>query len=132
MPLKLTLKPNEKVLIGTAVLTNAGSKAEIIIQNNVPVLREKDIITEENADTIGKKIYFIVLNMYVDAKNESEYHTIYFKLINELMDIAPNTEVLALIMEISQKILEGEHYIALKVCKKLLNYETELMADVTG
>ena len=132
MPLKLTLKPNEKVLIGTAVLTNAGSKAEIIIQNNVPVLREKDIITEENADTIGKKIYFIVLNMYVDAKNESEYHTIYFKLINELMDIAPNTEILALIMEISQKILEGEHYIALKVCKKLLNYELELMANVTG
>jgi flagellar protein FlbT len=132
MPLKLTLKPNEKVLIGTAVLTNAGSKAEIIIQNNVPVLREKDIITEENADTIGKKVYFIVLNMYVDAKNESEYHTIYFKLINELMDIAPNTEILALIMEISQKILEGEHYIALKVCKKLLNYELELMADVTG
>ncbi|MDC0196558.1 flagellar biosynthesis repressor FlbT [Gammaproteobacteria bacterium] len=131
MPLKLTLKPNEKVLIGTAVLTNAGSKAEIIIQNNVPVLREKDIITEEKADTIAKKIYFIVLNMYVDAKNESEYHTIYFRLINELMDIAPNTEILALIMQISQNILEGEHYIALKTCKKLLNFELELMANVT-
>ena len=132
MPLKLTLKPNEKVLIGTAVLTNAGSKTEIIIQNNVPVLREKDIITEENADTISKKIYFIVLNMYVDPKNESEYHSIYFKLINELMDIAPNTEILAMIMEISQRILEGDHYIALKACKKLLNYELELMANVTG
>ena len=131
MPLKLTLKPNEKVLIGTAVLTNAGSKAEIIIQNNVPVLREKDIITEEKADTIAKKIYYIVLNMYVDAKNESEYHTIYFKLINELIDIAPNTEILALIMQISQNILEGEHYIALKTCKKLLNFELELMANVT-
>ena len=131
MPLKLTLKPNEKVLIGTAVLTNAGSKAEIIIQNNVPVLREKDIITEEKADTIAKKIYFIVLNMYVDAKNESEYHAIYFKLINELMDIAPNTEILALIMQISQNILEGEHYIALKTCQKLLNFELELMANVT-
>ena len=131
MPLKLTLKPNEKVLIGTAVLTNAGSKAEIIIQNNVPVLREKDIITEEKADTIAKKIYYIVLNMYVDAKNESEYHTIYFKLINELMNIAPNTEILALIMQISQNILEGEHYIALKTCKKLLNFELELMANVT-
>ena len=130
MPLKLTLKPNEKVLIGTAVLTNAGSKAEIIIQNNVPVLREKDIITEEKADTIAKKIYFIVLNMYVDGKNESEYHTIYFKLINKFLDVAPNTEILALIMEISQKILEGEHYIALKVCKKLLNFELELMANV--
>ena len=45
MPLKLTLKPNEKVLIGTAVISNAGQKSEIVIQNTVPVLREKDIIT---------------------------------------------------------------------------------------
>jgi len=132
MPLKLTLKPNEKVLIGTAVLTNAGSKAEIIIQNTVPVLREKDIITEENADTIAKKIYFIVLSMYVDPKNESEYHTIYFKLFDEMLKSAPNPGVLALIMEVSQKILEGEHYQALKICKKLLNFEVELLANVPG
>ena len=55
MPLKLTLKPNEKILIGTAVITNAGPKAELIVQNTVPVLRERDIITEEKADTRGKK-----------------------------------------------------------------------------
>jgi flagellar protein FlbT len=58
MPLKLTLKPDEKVLIGTAVISNAGQKAEIVIQNTVPVLREKDIITEEKADTIAKKNIF--------------------------------------------------------------------------
>ena len=80
MPLKLTLKPDEKVLIGTAVISNAGQKAEIVIQNTVPVLREKDIITEEKADTIAKKIYFMVLNMYVDTKNEREYHNIYFHI----------------------------------------------------
>jgi flagellar biosynthesis repressor protein FlbT len=132
MPLKLTLKPNEKVLVGTAVLTNAGPKAEIIIQNTVPVLREKDIITEENADTVAKKIYFIILSMYVDSKNEQEYHTIYFKLVNEMFESAPNPGVLALVMEISQKILEGDHYKALKICKKLLNFESELLANVTG
>lgn len=73
MPLKLTLKPDEKVLIGTAVLTNAGPKAEIIIQNTVPVLREKDIISEEKADTVVKKIYFVILSMYVDSKNEQNF-----------------------------------------------------------
>ena len=51
MPLKLTLKPNEKILIGTAVITNAGPKSELIVQNTVPVLRERDIITEDKADT---------------------------------------------------------------------------------
>ena len=83
MPLKLTLKPNEKVLIGSAVITNAGQKSEIIIQNTVPVLREKDIITEEKADTVCKKIYFTILNMYVDQKNEKDHHDVYFKLVKE-------------------------------------------------
>ena len=132
MPLKLTLKPDEKVLIGTAVLTNAGPKAEIIIQNTVPVLREKDIITEEKADTLVKKIYFVILSMYVDSKNEQKFHDIYFKLVKELFNAYPDQVILALVMEISQKILEGKHYQALKSCKKLLKFEAELLANVPG
>ena len=132
MPLKLTLKPDEKVLIGTAVLTNAGPKAEIIIQNTVPVLREKDIISEEKADTLAKKIYFIILSMYVDSKNEQKFHDIYFKLVKELFNACPDQVILALVMEISQKILEGKHYQALKACKKLLKFEAELLANVPG
>jgi len=132
MPLKLTLKPDEKVLIGTAVITNAGPKSEINIQNTVPVLREKDIITAENADTIVKKIYHAILNMYVEPKNEQDYHEVYFKLVKELFNACPDQVVLAMIMEVSQKILEGNHYQALKKCKKLLNYEAELLANVPG
>ncbi len=130
MPLKLTLKPDEKVLIGTAVLTNAGPKAEIIIQNTVPVLREKDIISEEKADTLVKKIYFIILSMYVDSKNEQKFHDIYFKLVKELFNACPDQVILALVVEVSQKILEGKHYQALKACKKLLKFEAELLANV--
>ena len=132
MPLKLTLKPNEKVLIGTAVISNVGQKSEIVIQNTVPVLREKDIITEEKADTVCKRIYFTILNMYVDPKNEKEYHDIYFKLVKELFNAYPDQVILALTMEVSQKILEGSHYQALKKCKKLLNFESELLANVPG
>ena len=132
MPLKLTLKPNEKVLIGTAVITNAGQKAEIIIQNTVPVLRERDIITEEKADTLAKQIYFIVLSMYVDQKNEAEYHKIYFKLVKELFNALPDQRSLALVMTMSQKIIEGNHYQALKECRKLINFESEVLANVSG
>jgi flagellar biosynthesis repressor protein FlbT len=132
MPLKLTLKPNEKILIGTAVIMNAGQKAELIIQNTVPVLRERDIITEEKADTLVKKIYYIILSMYVDPRNEASFHSIYFKLVKELFNACPDQIVLAMVMEISQKILEGNHYQALKACRKLLNFEAELMANVPG
>ena len=132
MPLKLTLKPDEKVLIGTAVISNAGAKAEIIIQNTVPVLREKDIITEDQADTIAKKIYFVILCMYADPNSEKEFHDIYFKLVKELFNAYQDQVLLAQVMEISQKILEGRHYQALKICKKLLNFEAELLANVPG
>ena len=87
---------------------------------------------KENADTICKKIYHAILNMYVDPKNEKEHHDIYFKLVKELFNAAPNQVILALTMEISQKILEGNHYQAVKTCKKLLNFEAELLANVPG
>jgi flagellar protein FlbT len=130
MPLKLTLRPDEKVLIGTAVITNAGQKCEIIIQNTVPVLREKDIITEENADTFAKKIYFVILNMYVEPDKEKEYHAIYFKLVDQLFAACPDPSILALVMKISQRILEGNHYQALKECKNLIKFESEVIANV--
>ena len=70
--------------------------------------------------------------MYVEPKNESEYHEVYFKLVKELFNACPDQVVIALIMEVSQKILEGNHYQALKKCKKLLNFEAELLANVPG
>ena len=70
--------------------------------------------------------------MYVDPKHEKEHHDIYFKLVKELFNAAPNQVILALTMEVSQKILEGNHYQAVKTCKKLLNFEAELLANVPG
>src|ERR1700743_2897846 len=84
MPLKLTLKPNEKVLIGTSVIANGPAKTEFVVLNRVPVVRERDIISEEKADTIGKKLYVTSLNMYVDPGREKDYHAIYFVLMRKM------------------------------------------------
>jgi flagellar protein FlbT len=70
--------------------------------------------------------------MYVDHNSEKEFHDIYFKLVKELFNAYPDQVLLALVMEVSQKILEGRHYQALKICKKLLNFEAELLANVPG
>jgi len=40
MALKITLKPNEKMIVGGAVITNANIRnTDLIIENNVPILR---------------------------------------------------------------------------------------------
>ena len=43
MGLKITLKPGERMIIGGAVITNAGTKCHFIVENTVPILRDKDI-----------------------------------------------------------------------------------------
>lgn len=126
MPLKVTLKPEEKILIGSSVLCNGPAKAELVILNKVPVLREKDILTEEEADTVAKKIYFAILNMYVEPESERVFHDFYFLLLRQMIGMNLSERALDLMMDMSQKIIEGDHYKALRICKKLIDFESEV------
>ena len=62
MPLKLILKPGERVIINQAVVLNGGEKTELVLQNKASVLRERDIMTEEKADSPAKKNLFRCTN----------------------------------------------------------------------
>jgi flagellar protein FlbT len=128
MPLKITLKPNERVVIGGAVITNGKSGSDLIIENNVPVLREKDIISEKEIDSHCKRIYFTIQLMYIDEKNIEIYHKNFLELIKELIKSAPSTT--DLIEEISKFIIGGNYYQALKTAKKLIDYEQKVIAHV--
>ena len=65
MALKVELKPGERFILGTSVITNDDQRTRLYIQGNAPVLREKDILTAETADTPAKRIYLAVQLMYL-------------------------------------------------------------------
>ena len=70
MTLKITLKPREKMIIGGAVLINGNPKnTDLIIENTVPVLRQKDILSEKDATSPCSRIYFVIQLMYIDEAN---------------------------------------------------------------
>lgn len=125
MALKITLKPNERMIIDGAVITNGSTTCDLFIENHVPLLREKDIMGEKDADSPCRKIYFIIQIMYLDKENPEIHHKAYWELVRAVMDAAPS--MLGLIDKVSEKILEGEYYKALKLTKGLMNYEEELV-----
>ncbi len=125
MALKISLKPHERLVIGGAVISNGSTKSELIVENNVPVLREKDILREKDADTPCKRIYFAIQLMYVDDKNMVDKHNIYWTLVREVAEAAPSTA--GLLAEIGEGILNSRYYQALKLAKKLIEYEKEAM-----
>ena len=132
MPLKLKLKPNEKVLIGTSVIANGPNKTEFVVLNRVPVVRQKDIITEEDADTVSKKLYVTILNMYINPAREQDYHGIYFLLMRQMILMPIDAKAIDMMVEMSQRILEGDHYRALKLCRQLIKLEAEALDNVQG
>ncbi len=51
MPLKLSLRPGEKFVVNGAVVQNGDRRAALVLQNKASVLREKDIMQPDQADT---------------------------------------------------------------------------------
>ena len=51
MALVIDLKPGEKILIGNAVITNDSQRTRLHIAGEAPIIREKDVMQEEDADT---------------------------------------------------------------------------------
>lgn len=125
MSLKITLKPHEKVIIGGAVIKNGASSCHLQVENNVPILRQSDVITEHDAITPCRRIYLAIQLMYIDEKRSAEIHPIYWELVREVLDAAPSMK--DLISQISQFMLSEKYYQALKLTKKLMAYEEELL-----
>jgi flagellar protein FlbT len=128
MALKIILKPHEKFIIGGAVITNGDAKSAFIVENEVPILREKDILAPAAADTPCKRIYFAIQLMYVDEKNLPEHHKTYWELVKDVADAAPSRK--PMLKEISENILNAQYYQALKLTKKLIDYEREVIDRV--
>ena len=129
MPLVLTLKPGEKVILGGSVIKNGASVAHLQIENKVTLLREKDILTEAAATTPCKKIYLVVQLMYIGEGLTSELDQVYWELVRDVLAAAPSTN--DLISQMSAYIVESSFYPALKVARKLISYEEELIKHAT-
>ena len=65
MGLKISLKPDERIIISGAVLKNGSARSDFVIENNLPILREKNIMSLTEANSPCKRIYFAIQLMYV-------------------------------------------------------------------
>lgn len=124
MPLKIELKPGERLIIGNALITNDADRARIFIEGDVPILREKYVLTRNEATTPCKKVYYIIQEMYLD-REPLKYHDEYFARIKEIIAAAPS--LIPYFDQVNKNILENDYYSALKNAMILIGKEKALL-----
>src|SRR5436190_533762 len=97
----------------------------MLVENEVPILRERDILSEREANSPCRRIYFAIQLMYVDERNLPAHDRLYWMLVRDLLEAAPSTAKFA--DEINNLIVEKKYYLALKIARQLIDYEQELL-----
>ena len=130
MPLKLSLKPGERFVVNGAVLQNGDRRAVLLLQNKASILREKDIIQPEDANSPAKRIYFPIMMMYLDPGAANQFYDEFVLRLNEFMGAIRSTDVLKECVSLSREVAAADYYKALTRCRKLLIYEQGLLGNV--
>jgi len=132
MPLKLSLKPGEKFVLNGAVVQNGDRRTTLVLQNKASVLREKDIMQQEEANSPARRIYFPMMMMYLDEAGANRYYDEFAERLTEFMGVIRNAEILADCVAISKHAMSREFYRALMLCRKLIEYEDMRLGNVAS
>lgn len=130
MPLTIHLKPGEKLILNGVVMQNGHHAAKLLIHNEASLLREKDIISEAQATTPARRIYFTVQCLYLFRSKSSIYLPIIHGFLGEFAQAAPSA--LPLVQQIEREIASEQFYQALKTAKQLIGKEQEILNGLTG
>lgn len=129
MALRLSLRPHEKIILAGAVVRNGDNRAEIFIENEVPVMRESDILSPHAVHTPCERIYLALQLLYVDPARAEEHRAAVAALIDDVQQAAPSCR--GLLAGIADHAAAGRLYQALKSARTLIARERELMNHVS-
>jgi flagellar protein FlbT len=130
MPLKLTLRPRERFVLNGSVLTNGDRRSDLIVENEVSLLRERDVLQPDEADTPMKRIYFTIMMMYLDGGLEGDYYDQFTDLMTDFMCAVTTKGVVEKCHRILDDVHEQRFYTAMMMSKALLPFEKERLENV--
>lgn len=128
MALTLKLRPGERFVINGAVVTNGDRPVAVTVGNFAHILRERDILHEEQATTpVTRAYYGIQALLLANSTGEAERGAA-VAAIEELIGVFRNEDVLTCLQRARGHVGAVDYYKALVALKKVIQYERLLFA----
>ncbi len=125
MPLKLTLGKGEKLIVNGAVVKNDGDNAMLVFENQAHILRQKDILTEQDAGTPASRVYLALQCAYLFPDSRSDHIKSFNQLLKDYLEAAPSAQLIA--DEILERLECDQLYSGLKACQRLIEHEAGIL-----
>lgn len=117
MPLKFVLRPNEKVIINGAVIGAGDRPGSFFLYNTANFLRGREVLKEEQIDSIEKKLYFVIQLVYIFPEDATLNLQRFASILDETRQARPDAA--KTLDEIERLVEARNYYRALKLCRKM-------------
>lgn len=125
MPLKIEIKTGDKIIINGAVLENNGPSAKFLIHNKCSILREKEVMSEENSRTPASRVYFALQCAYIFPHKKNEYLNLFHGYVEDYLKASPSSA--AIIEKILDEVTKERLYQGLRAAQELLEHEEQIL-----
>ncbi len=132
MALKISLKPGEQFVVNGAVITNGDRRSSFVIQNKASILRAKDIMAVDEANSPAKRVYLPIMLSCLEPEKASSYYQEFVMRMTEFMGALENPEMQMACVSVSLEMMNRDFYKALSGCRKLVEYEAFVLGVSDG
>jgi len=123
MPLRIKLRPDERVIINGALIS-ARQATALVVHNRVSLLRERQILPPALATTPARRIYYALQCAYVaDPEERAEFHGMALRYAEDFRGATLSEKMRALVDQIIELAAEEEYYKAMRAAQDVMEYE---------
>lgn len=117
-------------MVINAAVVRARGKVELTIENDVALLRGRDIMAPHEACSPARRLYFVTMMAYLEPRSRAAYQDRLITLFGALADALQSAEAKALLAKFARHLIDDDHYGALGACRRLIDYEDRVMMPV--
>ncbi len=126
MALKLTLKPDERIIVNGCAMRNSGRRHVLTIESHADVIRGHDLLDDDVVATPVTKVYFLIQTALIRADVRDDLVPLIQDQLATLATVfgAPN---LGHVFEAANFVSIGDYYKALRALRPVMVHEREVL-----
>lgn len=129
MPLSVTLKPNERIVVNGCEIRNSNRRHKLHIESQADVIRESDLLDQSTVATPVKRTYFLLQTALIHASHRDSLVPL---IQSDLADLALvfGGENLGRVFEAANFVSQQDFYKALSSLRPVMKHEAQLLKMV--